>query len=110
MYQLEECENTENSNMSTGTKSFEDSSLPLHHCVVSLLSWQPSCPHGAACLSCCTWLLLCYGVCVHACVATGPCLHLPKDSHLVLLLLPSEKYNSPAKSTCRQDRFIEKRL
>lgn len=29
MYQLEECENTENSNMSTGTKSFEDSSLPL---------------------------------------------------------------------------------
>lgn len=94
MYPLEESENTENSYMSTGAKSFEDSSLPLHHCVVSLLSWQPSCPHGAA---------VCPAV-------LGPCLHLPKDSHLVLLLLRSEKYNSPAKSTCRQDRFLEKRL
>lgn len=107
MYQLEECENTENSNMSTGTKSFEDSSLPLCCFFVVMAAILST---WCSCLSCCTWLLLCYGVCVHACVATGPCLHLPKDSHLVLLLLPSEKYNSPAKSTCRQDRFIEKRL
>lgn len=65
MYQLEECENTENSNMSTGTKSFEDSSLPLHHCVVSLLSWQPSCPHGAAV---CPAVLGCSYVMVCACM------------------------------------------
>lgn len=52
--------------MSTGTKSFEDSSLPLHHCVVSLLSWQPSCPHSAAVcpavLGCC-YVMVC--ACMH---------------------------------------------
>lgn len=67
--------------MSTGGKSFQDSSLALRHCVVSLLSWQPSCPHSAAvCPAVLGWCHACVYVCV--CLQGCVCICLKRDMSL----------------------------
>lgn len=63
MYPPEECEKAQNSNVCLqGGKLFQDSSLALRHCVVSLLSWQPSCPQ---CAAVCPAVLGCVCVCFY---------------------------------------------